>query len=526
MPPFDRSHTAATQLVAEPATTVARRALRGVYANFLGLAVHFGQQVLFVPLYLIAWGTGGYGDWLLLTSTAAYFCLVDIGVQTFFVNSMVAEWSANNRKEFHVLFHSALAFYTVLVAAVSLLSLLTAYIPWNRVFHLSATTDSSAAAVVILAGLATLLSVPTWLIFGVYRCFGEYARSVNMANATLVAHIVLTTIALVLKARPIIVASLMLLPSVFNIAWAIQDLRRRHPEVSIGVRYASIKVLRKSFSGSAFFVLIPLSQALWLQGVLLTISFVLGSTALVCFSVTRTVFMFVRQLLNQITKAVSPEVTVLFAHRDIPKLLRLHSYLNEVSVGVSAAIAAYLTLMCPVIIDLWTSGRVQADPAITGLFAVYTVFAGLWVGAYIIPLSVNHHRAVSVAFFLSAASSVVLSLALVAKIGVAGAVVAIIISDLWVVICVSNANSALLQKSLARGLFSAVALGAAIFAAVWLSTWSIKTALPGHSLVKLVVSALLATAVSLSIARLRLSTSDRDWVFRTATGSLARIQRF
>ncbi len=500
---------------------MARRALRGTGANLVRLAIHFGQQVLLVPLYLTAWGYGGFGDWLVLTSVSTYLSFADAGVQTYFVNGMTAEWNLGHRRAFHVLFHSALAFLALELLGLGLvLVAVAARVPWRSLFGLSVMDDAGAAAVVVFAGAAMLLAMPAWLVLGVYRCVGEYARSITVVNAVQVVHVLLTAAALALGARPQTIALLLVVPPCSYTAWALLDLHRRYPEIVFGFRYASARVLRRNLAQSGFFVLIPLSQAIWLQGVLLAISVAAGSAAIVAFSVTRTVFLFIRQLLAQITQAASPEITVLFARGELPALSRLHGYLSRLSMVASGAIAGYLAVMCPAIVAWWTSGRVQADAATVWFFAAYTLSAGVWSGSYIFPVSVNRHGGVSVAFLLMSVSTVLLTLLLVPLVGIRGAAIALVLGDAWLVIRVSGITSGLFRGARRDGLAPSLRFGAVAFAAVWIATTITSAAVPGNRPLSVVISAIPAVAAALIVLVAAVPKPDRSAVLHRALGVL------
>lgn len=513
------------QLARAPAPAIGgaimNRTLRGTYANLIGLGVRFAYQVLLVPLYLTAWGNRGFGDWLVLTSATAYLSLADVGVQTYFVNRMNAAWNLRNKREFHILLHSALAFYATQVAAIGLLLLLAANrIPWRAAFHLSVTTDRLAATVISISGFAMLLATPAMLILGVYRCVGEYARGVGIANATQAANVALTAIVLAFGAGLEYVAALLLIPPVLNVVLALLDLGRRHRDIEVGFRLASIRLLRQSIKKSSFFVLIPFSQALWLQGVLIAISVVLGSAALVSFSVTRTVFLVVRQLLNQVIQAASPEITVLFARRDLVRLSRLHTYLNQFSVELSAAAVGYLAFMCPVIVTVWTSGRVKADFASVWLFGLYILSASLWSGSYIVPVSVNRHHGVSVAFLLMAASTVLLTLVLAPHLGIAGAGVALVLGDAWLVVWVCGASSRLLGQPIRRGWGSALSGGALMLTAVGSSMAAVSAAFSVTAFTNLAVASGVALVAASSLALWLVPEAERRRMFSIVRASV------
>ena len=65
------------------------RLIAGFGAQGLSFVSQIGAQILLVPLFIGAWGTALYQDWLLLFATAGFLGLADVGMQTYFGNLMV-----------------------------------------------------------------------------------------------------------------------------------------------------------------------------------------------------------------------------------------------------------------------------------------------------------------------------------------------------------------------------------------------------------------------------------------------------
>lgn len=69
-------------------TTVKQRILRGIGANALGLGVNVLVQLVSLPVFLAVWGVEKYGEWLVLSSLAAFLSMSDIGFALAAANEM------------------------------------------------------------------------------------------------------------------------------------------------------------------------------------------------------------------------------------------------------------------------------------------------------------------------------------------------------------------------------------------------------------------------------------------------------
>ena len=406
------------------------RVFLGTSANALGLILTFGQHIVLVPLFLAYWGTELYGDWLVLTAVVGYLSLLDGGFQTYVVNRMNATWAVGDRRAFHELLHTGLALYLGVVGVgVALVGLLAWLTPWPRFLGLAVTSSTTSTGIVILAGSALLVAIPGGLVGGIYRCMGENARGVTLGNLGRFLYIFGTAIALWAGGGLLTIAFLMLLTPMFVASLAFADITRRHPEVRFGMGRASRSVLRESIRPSLYFLLLPMSQALWVQGTLVVLSSLMGSSVLVLYTTTRTMFMFVSQARSQITNAIWPEVTALFAITDLARLRRLHRFTSFLSVIGSGLACGYLLVFGAKILEVWTSGRVDGDLTLLCLFGAYVLVGSVWQISQVIPLATNRHREVSLRYLGSAITAVILSLLSVPLLGLYGAAAALLVGD-------------------------------------------------------------------------------------------------
>jgi O-antigen/teichoic acid export membrane protein len=212
-------------------------------------------------------------------------------------------------------------------------------------------------------------------------------------------------------------------------AYSAWDLHRRHTEIRVGWRYASVADLRQAVIPSLLFLLLPLSQMLWLQGSVLLVAG-LGTGAVALFSVSRTLFLLPRQVLGQLNNAVWPEFTSMFACSDTAGLKRLNRSAMTMSFVSTALITAFLAVFAPAVVTLWTRGRIAPDPVLLYLFGAYVLLGAFWQSQQIPLLASNRHGALAFRYLCGAITSVVAGAILGRFLGARGVVIGMIAGEL------------------------------------------------------------------------------------------------
>ena len=291
------------------------------------------------------------------------------------------------------------------------------------------------------------------------------------------------------------------------------DIQARHPEVRLGARDASLSLLAQSFRPSLYFLLLPLSHAFWVQGSIIILSFLRSSAVLALYTTTRTMFMIVRQALNQINLATWPEITRLFAKGDRARIRRLHRSVCVLSVVASGLVCGYLLTFGPQVLRFWTAGKIDADPLLLGLFAAYILGGSVWQVSQIVPLATNRHRATSLRYLGAALCSLAASLWLVPRYGVRGSAAALVLGDAaFLSIAVPKQTCRLLGEN-GRRLFTDLAGRGALALAAGSATgytlkWAIGAGSPGRLLVATVLFGIAALAAGFAL----LSRHERRWL--------------
>ena len=390
-------------------------------------------QLLLVPLFLAAWGEVRYGEWLTLSAMAAQVALVDFGVQTYVVNRLNQSYAKRELEEYTRILQSAL-YWSLAVSAVAFVAVVEAIflLPLGSWFSLELTGHSVITMVGALLALQVVASVPYGLVSGIYRTVGEFPTGTMIFNVQRGLFIALTGGALLLGGGLIHVAAAQLLPLLIGVSYALWDLRRRHPEIEIGLAKREPGLARTFLGPSSLFFLIRGSQAASIQGSTLIVSALFGSAAVALFVTLRTLCNLVRQISNSLIIALWPELTSLEASGDYDTLRSVFHLANKVITSICLAAAVFLIVGGQDLVELWTHGEVQYQAGLMNALLIMLVLQTPWLLSSTFLMATNRHKLVSTCYLISSLLGLGLGVLLALEFGTPGLIAGLLAAELLV----------------------------------------------------------------------------------------------
>jgi O-antigen/teichoic acid export membrane protein len=418
-------------VVAEkPAGGRTRRVTLGALANLLSQALNTGGQMLVVPVLLAGWGKELYGEWLALSAAAASLAVLDLGMQSYVVNRLNQCHALDAKDDYARILQSGLLF-SAAVANVAALAIAPALwlLPVERWLKLTEETHSQAAWIGLLIVLQVLYAIPYGLLNGIYRSIDEYPRGQMVNNARLLLSLSGMVAAVWLGGGPTSVAAAQLGALIVSGGFIVVDIRRRHPEIPLGVQRGEFGLAISFLVPSASFLGIQIVMALVVQGSTLLVNGVFGAALLVSFSTFRTLTNLIRQVGGTIQNAVWPEFTALDAQRRTEDLQRFHLLTSKIVTLSAACSAVYVLVYGDVLLRFWTRGQVAYDRGLMGGFMLLAASRSMWLTSSILLSATNRQKTVFTATVLSAVVGLPLGYGLSFRMGVTGLVVGLAIGD-------------------------------------------------------------------------------------------------
>ena len=407
-----------------------RRLLHALVAVFAGRAGLVVGSALLVPLYLSRWTPTVYGEWLAISSVAAYLSTLDLGMSMAGVNRLTRAHARGDAVEYAAAHRAAMSFYLTVAAGGTLaLGLIVWTTPLTRWIGLTEMPLHDATWATWLLGATILWAMPSGLIVASYRITGDLARSQWIANIQQGGGLCLAAAVLLAGGGPVVIALTQVGALVLVTAWVAMDIARRHPVLLPPPAPANAQILWSLVRPGLMFVLVMAASAIALQGSVVLVSTVLGGVAVAVFVTTRTLANLVRQVVGSITNVLWPELTRMEALNELSRLRRLHSLLVAASSVLCIGCAATLYYVGADVISRWTLGALTPDPTLLRLLLLLVVLQSPWMVSLIFTTSTNRHARTATYWFLGSVLGLVCAAGLVNPLGAWGVPIGLMLGE-------------------------------------------------------------------------------------------------
>lgn len=371
------------------------RVLRAIGAEGLGQLLNMAVRLLLIPLFLSAWGTQAYGEWLILTAVAGWFSLADFGGQVYFVNRMTESWAKRQMEEFQKVFAAGMFLFGVSSAVLMALAVAALMLPevpsWLGVEN---TPFSVARWVLLIVSFRVLASLPLGLLLGVYRATGAQATSVMYGNLMLLIQLIAGAAVLWWGGGMVLMACTEVIGLALVSVLVAFDLRRRLPaEISLlSARLPDMRIVRQAWMPSLHFLGIQFAMAAMIQGSVIVVAKAMGPYEVAVFSTMRTVSNVVSRFLGMMSHSAWPEFTRLASESDGERLLGLFRSIFFASVVAGLFYLLLLQYFGSDVFNLWLNKQLPYDGLSMFLMGVFVIFSNNWtLGGNLLMATNRHH---------------------------------------------------------------------------------------------------------------------------------------
>lgn len=409
--------------------TLKKRLMNGVIAGGFGLLVNTGVQIVTLPLFLWAWGSERYGEWLLISAVPAYLALSDVGFSSVATNQMAMDVAAGKRVDALRVFQSTFAIVLAAMAITLALAAVSGVLPVESLLHLRTLSHAEATELLILLAGQVALGFLTGMLSAGYRCEGGYARITHATNALRLAEFAVTAVMLMLHFQMRGVAAAVLVTRFLGCGLMRHDLKRIAPWLQFRLTQASVAQIRQLLRPAVAFAAWPLAAAIQQQGFVLMVGSLLGAPAVVTWSACRTLSRALFQASGILKNALWPEFSHALGSNNRDLLRRLHRTGYGVLVWINLLIAVPLFAAHDVLFRVWSHGVIQVGSVLFGLTLVQIVASLLWDTSAILAAAVNRHQRNTLSFVVLAALGLAISVPMTRAFGLAGATACLLGTD-------------------------------------------------------------------------------------------------
>ena len=405
--------------------------VRNFGANAYGQLITVAIQLVSVPFYLHFWGVGLYGEWLILSAIPAYLTLSDIGFASVAANDMTMRVAKGDKQGALEVYQSIWIFICIVstIAGVALVLLIYLF-PLNRIFSLSYISNTQTKQLLTVLVMYMLVGLQSGVLSAAFRAVGRYAYGTVINNSIRLAEWILAMIVLVLGGGVLFVAMATFAIRIVGILvmWAL--IRKQEQWLFLGIRVASLTKIRELFRPAVAFMAFPLGLALTLQGMVIVIGMMLGSTAVVIFSAYRTLTRLVVQIITMLNQAIWPEISSAYGTGKIELIIQIHRKGSSITFWIALAAVTTLGFAGEWIIGVWTRHTFQHDHTLLVLMLITTLLNVLWQTSWVVLMATNKHEKISIVFIASAASALLLSVIAIPVLGINGIGVMLLIAEI------------------------------------------------------------------------------------------------
>lgn len=413
-----------------------QRIVAALGANAFGQATNIVIQLASLPLFLSRWDVATYGTWLMLSAIPAYLSMADVGMVATAGNRMTMAIGRSERGQANAIFQSALVFMLLACGGIAAVSLPLAC--WAPIPGVAGWDERLALAALVLTVLLALFG---GLAEAIFRSTGRYAQGTMLANGLRLAEWVGGMVGLLIGGTFATVAMASLVVRAMGVVWMIRQSGRGVHPFRWGWRQARLAEVRAMVTPAVSFMAFPLANALSFQGVTLVVGHLLGPAMVAIFNTYRTLARVAVQLTGIFGHALWSELSHLYGQGGAQAVASLYRRSAWIGAALSVGLSLLLYLVAPWLLQLWTHGRIGVQAPLLALLLVYAAAGGVWHVPRVLLMATNQHVGLAQWTLLAAALSLGLSWGLGSQLGLEGAGLAMLASELGIAgVCVFLAH--------------------------------------------------------------------------------------
>jgi O-antigen/teichoic acid export membrane protein len=432
-------------------------------------------QIVAIPVYLINWGAQIYGEWLTLTNLVATLSILNLGVQSYVSNLLIAHFVKGELEKGTRILHAALRLYIVLCGIALIATLILVFSPGVLVWlQIKSTPHIQARVIFGIQGILATYAILGGLLLSLFRVIQQLPRQLGYGLIEKILFIFAPVTVAAFGGYPIHAMLIMGLLIAIVACIEIWDVNRRSP-YSIGISQSTWKESVSLVVPSLMFFLVSIAATILLTGMTVVISSTIGAVAVAVFSTTLMLTNFMRVIVNQGLNVLWPEITASAARQDDPgRLLRWHKLTLKLVGMLILVSAAGISLLGPDILAIWTRGRIAVDLWLNLLLVIYLIIQAPALVSGVFGLATNRQWEMSKIQIVTTLISILMAVLLVTRLGVRGVAIALIggqvVGSLWIMKAVcrwtSDTWSSLLRDGLVRGI-PTLSVTVLIFISIW-----------------------------------------------------------
>ncbi len=366
--------------------------------NLSGIAI----QLASVPIFLTAWGVQLYGEWLVLYTIPGYLALADLGVISVANNRIDALCARRRYAHASRIYFTATSLLLAFFAAATILLGGLAFVLQDELLDIFVTIAHDQIPVVTAVLFADAL---IGLFFNhhaaLFRSVKRYDLMVYWQTTARLLSLGGLAIAALAGAGPLEAALAMLALRILAMAAMALHLTRLLNWMKWRWMKLSTSEAKKLLGLSSTFMVLPISNMLYLHVSTLIVGVYFGAAAVAGFSVLRTFTRLIPQFVGIAGRSVWSEAAQTNAHHDKVAMARLVRGVTWSTLGLSAGSVLAYIFVGQWFFEIWTQGNVPFDPNLFAAFVINAAFIAIYSSLEVFVLATNTHTNYALLFLAS-----------------------------------------------------------------------------------------------------------------------------
>jgi O-antigen/teichoic acid export membrane protein len=234
-----------------------------------------------------------------------------------------------------------------------------------------------AGLIIFLLGCGVCINFYLGIASSGFRASGKNASGILIANCVRLAEFSTCGVMLLLHWTPLALCVAALLIRCAGLGIQIVLLKKLCNWIFAAGAEADRKLFTRLIKPSLSFLAFPLGNAMALQGPLLIMGLLFGSTAVATFSTLRTLSRIPLQVANVFNASIWPEMSTAFGARDFAMMRKLHQQSLLTTALLACAVSGVILAAGAFIVRGWLGSSVTYDA--TMMWALLTIASAMAV---------------------------------------------------------------------------------------------------------------------------------------------------
>jgi O-antigen/teichoic acid export membrane protein len=395
--------------------------LKNVGSTWIVTVATVLAMYLLTPFTLHKLGEDGYGTWNLINSITGYLGLLVIGVPMASVRFFAQHVASGDTRKLNEAIGSCAALYLAL-GGMALLAGIGMYAFFSFGYQIPSTMHADAhwafgvMVIFVAAGFISLL--PN----GILAAHDDFVPRNIVRLAGVVLRLGLTIGLLALRASLTILALVQLACLAFDFLLCWLLVRRRYPQTRMRLADFDWKMTRSIFAFSLYVLVLNAGSRLAFETDAMVIGHFMDVGSIPFFTVANSFVIYLMEFLLAIAAVVMPTATRLQTQGRLPELQTIFLRWSKIALSVTIAAGLFLIVLGPRFIALWIDPTFEqpAGQVLQILMISYLIFLPVRAVALPILMGLGKAGLPTIGFLVTGILNLVLSIALVRPLGLAG----------------------------------------------------------------------------------------------------------